>query len=125
MSTASTLNRLVTAWNAQDIEAIVSTFASDGAYHEPEGPDHLGCSHVGHDAIRAVLARIFTAFPGSRIVPVGPTVIDGDHAFSEWDFEFSTRDGGKRSVRGVDLFTFENGRIKHKNVFLKRHVAAG
>ncbi|MGR8919096.1 MAG: nuclear transport factor 2 family protein [Gammaproteobacteria bacterium] len=122
MSTAATLERLVAAWNAQDVDAIVEAFAEDGAYHEPEGPEQLGCSHAGHDAIRAVLHKIFAAFPDGCLVPTGPAVIDGDRAHAEWDFEFSAANGAKRCVRGVDLFTFENGRIKHKNVFLKRYV---
>ncbi|MGE0484484.1 MAG: nuclear transport factor 2 family protein [Gammaproteobacteria bacterium] len=122
MSIAASLERLVAAWNAQDVESIVAAFAEDGAYHEPEGPDRLGRSHVGHAAIRAILTQIFATFPDGRLDPVGPAVIDGDHAHAEWDFAFSAADGRRRTVRGVDLFTFENGRIKHKNVFLKRYV---
>ena len=123
MSTAATLERLVNAWNELDVETIVSTFTEDGAYHEPEGPERLGCSHVGHAAIRSILTKIFTAFPDGKLTPVGPAVIDGDHAHAEWDYEFTAGDGRKRIVRGVDLFTFENGLIKHKNVFLKRHIS--
>jgi hypothetical protein len=121
MSIPATLDRLISAWNAQDVESIVGAFAEDGAYHEPEGPDRLGCSHVGHAAIRAILQQIFTTFPDGRLDPVGPLVIDGDRAYAEWDFEFSSSDGRKRVVRGVDLFAFEHGLIKHKNVFLKRY----
>ncbi|MCB1749211.1 MAG: nuclear transport factor 2 family protein [Gammaproteobacteria bacterium] len=122
MSIPATLERLITAWNAQDVEAIVATFAEDGAYHEPEGPERLGRSHVGHAAIRAILTHIFTTFPDGRLDPVGPLVVDGEHAYAEWDFAFTSADGQRRVVRGVDLFTFESERIKHKNVFLKRYV---
>lgn len=120
MSIAATIAQLVSAWNAQDIDIIVEKFAEDGSYHEPEGPERQGRSHTGHDAVRAILEKIFASFPDGRLEPVGPLAIDGDHAYAEWDFEFSVANGEKRTVRGVDLFTFENGRIKHKNVFLKR-----
>lgn len=122
MSIAATVDRLVSSWNAQDVDAIVDAFAPDGSYHEPAGPDRLGRSHTGHDAIRTVLAKIFATFPDGRLHPVGKLAIDGDQAWAEWDFEFTLPDGKQQTVRGVDLFTFENGRIKHKNVFLKRFV---
>ena len=34
------------------------------------------------------------------------------------------KDGNKIKVHGVDVFTFEGDRIKHKNAYLKQYVAA-
>jgi hypothetical protein len=39
LSHEEVLSKLVLAGNAQDIEAIVSAFADDGASHEPAGPE--------------------------------------------------------------------------------------
>jgi hypothetical protein len=124
MSTEETLDKLVKAWNDQDIDTIVATFAADGSYHEPAGPDSHGRTHTGPAAIRRALEKIFHAFPDGRIIPDGPVVIAGDHAHCEWDFEWSANSGEKRRVRGVDIFTFEGGKLKHKSAYLKQFVAA-
>ncbi len=118
------LETLTKAWNDQDVDTILSLFADDGAYHEPTGPETLGNTHVGHDAIRQALEKSFTAFSDGTIVPTAPAVITENNAVSEWNFEFSAKAGRKLSVHGVDVFTFQNGKIKHKNAFLKQYVAA-
>jgi len=124
MSTEQILEKLVKAWNDQDIDTIVATFAEDGSYHEPAGPGSHGRTHTGPAAIRAALTKIFRAFPDGRIIPDGPVVIAGDHAHCEWDFEWTAKDGNKRRVRGVDIFTFEGDKLKHKSAYLKQFVAA-
>ena len=123
MSTEATLAKLVEAWNEQDIDTIVSTFADDGSYHEPAGPDSHGRTHTGQAAIRFALEKVFRTFPDGLIVLDGPVVIAGNHAHCEWNFEWGDKSGNARSVRGVDIFTFENGKLKHKNAYLKQYVA--
>ena len=122
MSIKKLLDMLTIAWNEQDVDTILSLFAEDGTYHEPSGPENLGRSHTGHAAIRAALEKGFAAFPDGTIVPTKLANIADDSACSEWDFEFSDKGGRKMKVHGVDVFTFENGKIKHKNAFLKRYV---
>ena len=124
MSIATTLDTLTTAWNSQDIDTIVSLFCEDGTYHEPTGPESLGQSHQGADAIRAALSTGFKMFPDGKIIPTAPAVIMGRNAHSEWDFEFSDKADNKIRVHGVDVFTFEGDLIKHKNAFLKQYVPA-
>ncbi|MEQ8660403.1 MAG: nuclear transport factor 2 family protein [Gammaproteobacteria bacterium] len=122
MSTEHTIARLVTAWNAQDIESIVAVFASDGAYHEPAGPHRCGRTHCGHAAIRAALGRVFARYPDGELTAAGPLVVAGDHAHCEWDFAWTTPEGARRVVRGVDVFTFEHGLLKHKSAYLKQYA---
>ena len=124
MSIEQLLETLTQAWNDQDVDTIVSLFADNGAYHEPTGPENLGNTHVGHDAIRRALQKSFGAFPDGTIIPTAPAVITGNNAVSEWNFEFSGKAGRKLCVHGVDVFTFENGKIVHKNAFLKQYAAA-
>jgi len=124
MSHEEVINRLVLAWNAQDVEAIVSAFADGGAYHEPAGPERCGLTHTGAAAIRRALTRIFATFPDGRIVPAGPLVVAGDHAHCEWDFHWTTPGGAHRQARGVDLFTFEGNKLKHKSAYLKQYAPA-
>ena len=90
------METLIDAWNSQDVDTIVGLFAADGTYHEPAGPENLGRSHQGADAIRAAVSAGFNAFPDGKIIPTAATVVMGNHAHSEWDFEFSDKSGNKR-----------------------------
>lgn len=122
MSNEQTIERLSEAWNNQDIEEIVAAFAPNGTYHEAAGPERLGRSHTGATAIRSALERVFSTFPDGHLVSAGPLVMAGDHGYCEWDFEWTAKGGAKRVVRGTDLFTFENGKVLHKNTFLKQYT---
>ncbi|MEQ8234559.1 MAG: nuclear transport factor 2 family protein [Gammaproteobacteria bacterium] len=124
MPIEKTIAHLVEAWNDQDVDAIVAVFAADGAYHEPAGPDRCGRTHVGHAAIRAALERVFATFPDGVLTPVGALAVAGDQAHCEWDFAWTTRSGERRVTRGVDVFTFEHGLLKHKSAYLKQYAAA-
>ena len=123
MSAEKTIEKLVQAWNEQDVETIVSVFAVDGSYHEPAGPDSFGRTHTGPEAIRDALTRVFATFPDGRIVPDGPLVISGEHAHCEWFFEWGEKSGRKRRARGVDIFTFAGDKLKHKSAYLKQYAA--
>ncbi len=122
MSIEKTIGNLCDAWNEQNVELVVESFAANGTYHEAAGPDRTGRAHTGPEAIRVALKRVFGTFPDGRLVAAGPTVIAGDHAHCEWDFEWTAKGGQKRVVRGVDIFTFENGKVLHKNTYLKQYV---
>lgn len=124
MSIEQTIETLVDAWNAQDVDTIVASFAPDGAYHEPAGPDRAGRTHAGAEAIRSALERVFRTFPDGRIVPTGPLVVAGESAHCEWDFEWTTAGGERRVVRGVDVFTFAGDKLLHKSAYLKQYTAA-
>jgi hypothetical protein len=124
MPIENTIEKLVKAWNDQDVETIVATFAEDGSYHEPAGPDSFGRTHTGPEAIRRALHRVFAAFPDGEIIPDGPLVVAGEHAHCEWFFDWTEKNGEKRRVRGVDIFTFKDDKLKHKSAYLKQYAAA-
>jgi hypothetical protein len=59
-----------------------------------------------------------------EIIPDGPLVVAGEHAHCEWFFDWTKKNGEKRRVRGVDIFTFEGNKLKHKSAYLKQYAAA-
>ena len=124
MSIEKVLDTLITAWNDQDTDTILSLFAEDGEYHEPVGPDALGASNKGHAAIRAAIEAGFQHFPGGKIIPTGEPFFDDSTGMCEWYFEFPGEDGNPIRLHGVDTFTFENGKIKSKNAYLKQFMPA-
>jgi rhodanese-related sulfurtransferase len=49
----------------------------------------------------------------------GTVVVAGDSGFAEWSFTETTTDGGRRMIRGCDLFEFRDGRISRKDAYRK------
>jgi hypothetical protein len=49
-------------------------------------------------------------------------VVSGNRGFSEWTFRGTDRKGVKAEVRGVDVFTFRDGRIALKDTFRKNRI---
>jgi ketosteroid isomerase-like protein len=50
-------------------------------------------------------------------------VVCGGRGFSKWVFRGSDRKGNSVEVRGVDVFTFRDGKISLKNTFRKTRSA--
>ncbi|WP_245445347.1 nuclear transport factor 2 family protein [Agrobacterium rosae] len=49
----ATLQQFLDAWNARDVDALMTCMAKDCAFHASAGPDAEGGRYVGRDAVRA------------------------------------------------------------------------
>jgi ketosteroid isomerase-like protein len=111
--TSERLDAFMDAWNAHDVEGIVSFFADDCEFHASVGPELMGASYAGRDEIRKGVTAFFERFPDGRFEDASAWVA-GDRGASEWTFV-----SGGAAVRGCDLFEFEGDRIRVKNAFRK------
>jgi ketosteroid isomerase-like protein len=106
------------AWNTHDPEQVLAYFADDCVYHASVGPDLMGRSFVGREAVREGVAAFFATYPDGRFTDAECSVA-GDTGYSEWTFSASGPDGEAFSVRGCDLFRFRGDLITVKNAFRK------
>lgn len=116
--TVDTLTRLVAAFNAHDLDAVMSFFADDCELLMPRGPDPWGERYVGKAAVRKGLATRFEGVPDVHYGDVHNWVA-GNHAVSQWTLTGTTRDGRKITVRGCDLLEFRHGKIVRKDSYWK------
>ena len=65
-ATVETLQRLLDAFNAHDLDAVMSFFVDDPVLEMPRGPHPWGRRLPGREAVRAGLASRF-AFRGDKI----------------------------------------------------------
>ena len=86
---APSLPALLDAFNAHDVDAILSFFTEDCVFDTPRGPAPGGHRFVGKEQVRKGIQARF----------------DGT--------------GGPIEVRGCDLFEFADGRISRKDSFWK------
>ncbi len=110
-----TIERYNDAWNRQDVDAIVSMHAPDFVFH-----NWTANERVEGDDVRPHLERIFRNTPSLRFTGRRLYVRDG-LVVNEWTAQ-AERDGRLVEWDGVDVFPFENGLIKRKDVYSSSHA---
>jgi steroid delta-isomerase-like uncharacterized protein len=106
------------AWNRHDIDALMGCMADDCVFHGVAGPELLGRSFVGRDAVREGFQLAWQTFPDAQWVD-GDHFVVGDRGVSESTFRGTRADGARIEARMVDVFTFRDGRIAVKNAYRK------
>ncbi|TML18487.1 MAG: nuclear transport factor 2 family protein [Actinobacteria bacterium] len=109
------IERYNDAWNRQDVDAIVSMHAPDFVFH-----NWTANERVEGDAVREHLDGIFRNTPSLHFTGRRLYARDG-LVVSEWTAR-AERDGQLLEWDGVDVFPFEDGLIKRKDVYSSSHA---
>ena len=117
-ATVDTLKAFADAWNRHDIEALMSFMAEDCVFHAVAGPDLLGKSFAGREAVRTGFQLAWQTFPDAAWLD-GDHFVCGDRGVSESTFSGTKADGTRIEARMVDVFTFRDGKIAVKNAYRK------
>ena len=112
------LRAFADAWNAHDIEALMTFMSDTCEFHSVGGPDVLGRSFVGREAVREGFQLAWQTFPDAAWLD-GDHFVCGDRGVSESTFRGTKADGTCTEARMVDVFTFRDGRIAVKNAYRK------
>ena len=115
---AAALERLLDAFNAHDIDAVMRVFVDDCVLEMPRGPDPWGRRMEGQNEVRQGLASRFAGIPD---VHYGDDRhwIAGDRGCSEWFLTGTTTEGERIAVRGCDLFEFRGDKIVRQDSYWK------
>lgn len=116
--THETLRRLLDAFNAHDLDAVMSFFADECVLEMPRGPEPWGRRLEGRKRVREGLASRFAGIPD---VHYGDDRhwLAGDRGCSEWLLTGTSAEGKTIEVRGCDLFEFRDGKIVRKDSYWK------
>jgi taurine dehydrogenase small subunit len=101
------------AWNTRDPDRVVAYFSDDCVYHASFGPEFLGRSYTGREAVREGVRLFFERYPDGRFEGT-EVFVAGERGAAEWTFV-----SGEERVRGADLFEFDGDLIRVKNAFRK------
>ena len=115
---AGFLRAFADAWNAHDIDALMSFMSADCEFHAVGGPEVLGRSFVGREAVRGGFELAWQNFPDAAWLD-GDHFVSGDRGVSESTFRGTRADGSRIEARMVDVFTFRDGHIAVKNAYRK------
>ena len=111
------------AWNRHDIEALMGFMSDDCAFHAVAGPDELGRSFRGRDAVRDGFQLAWRTFPDAQWTD-GEHFVVSERGVSESTFRGTRASDGLRvEARMVDVFTFRDGKIAVKNAYRKDRPA--
>ena len=116
------LENFSSAWNAHDVEALVSMVTDDCTFDAASGIDVHGHRVVGKVALRKAFPAAWQKWPDARWVDARHWV-SGQRGVSEWTFMGTDQDGHLTEVRGVDLLEFENGLIARKDTYRKNRTS--
>jgi len=112
---AATVERLVQATNAHDLDRLVACFAED---YRNETPVHPARSFQGRSQVRRNWEQIFAFVPDIR-VEIIRSAVDGDSLWSEWEMRGTRRDGTAHLMRGCIVFGVGDSAIRWARFYLE------
>jgi steroid delta-isomerase-like uncharacterized protein len=120
MDIRSTLKDLCDAFNAHDLDRIMSLFADDCVLEMPRGDRPWGSRFEGKHNVRAALATRFEGLPDVHYGAEEHFVdADANTGMSKWLLTGTRRDGTRVEVRGCDFYTFRDGKVIRKDSYWK------
>jgi ketosteroid isomerase-like protein len=114
----ATLQAFLDAFNAHDVDAIMSFFTEDCVMEMPRGPGPGGRRLVGKQEVREGIQSRLDGIPDIHYGDDRHWLC-GDRGVSEWTIRGTQPDGERIEVRGCDLFEFAAGKISRKDSFWK------
>lgn len=112
----------MSAWNAHDLEKIMSFMTPDCLFLEARGTTVTGQKHKGFDKVKRAFHKVLSTFPDAQWKSPSCNVHE-QKAYSEWTFVASISSSKKIEVNGIDVFTFKGDKIYCKDSFLKSRPA--
>ena len=120
--TISLLESITDAYNRNDIDAVMSFFDEDAVFDHAAGPDINGTRFTGSETIRKVFQSLFENVESVRWDAVD-TRIFGDMAYCEFHRVSKLKSGEVQDFLSIDVLTFRDGLIIHKDTFYKNRIS--
>ena len=112
------LQAVLDAFNAHDVDAIMSFFTEDCVFETPRGPAPGGHRLVGKEQVRRGFQARFDGIP-DIVYADDRHWTCGNRGVSEWTIRGTRATGEVIEVRGCDLFEFADGKISRKDSYWK------
>ena len=112
------LHGLAAAFNAHDIDAVMSFFAPDCSLDMPRGTEPHGTRFQGIEQVKKGLMMRFESTPDVHYSDL-EHFVSGSCGMSKWLLTGTKLNGEKVRVRGCDFYTFRSGRAVRKDSYWK------
>lgn len=108
-------DRLCEATNSHDIDRLVACFTEDYVNETPAHPER---GFRGREQVRHNWTQIFAAVPNITAKVIRSDQVD-DTLWSEWEMKGTRLDGGEHLMRGVMVFSLDEGRARALRFYLE------
>ena len=109
------------AFNANNIDAVMEYFASDATFDHAVGSDAHGVRFEGADVIRGVFAGLFEKVENVHWETLD-CALTARKAYCEYRRTAQHKDGTIEDYLSVDILTFKDGLIIHKDTYYKQRT---
>ena len=109
------------AFNAMDIDAVMAHFADDAVFDHAVGPDANGVRFEGAGTIRGVFGGLFEKVENVHWKTLDCGIV-GNKAYCEYLRTAKHKDGTVEEFMSVDILTFDEGKIIHKDTYYKQRT---
>jgi ketosteroid isomerase-like protein len=116
--TIERLKAISEAFNSRDVERIVSFFTEDAVFYMASGPEPVGRTVAGKDAIRKVLTDRFKVIPDMHWAREYEYAC-GHRAVTVWRVTGKGADGLALDYQGCDLYEFRGDLVCRKDTYWK------
>ena len=120
--TSTLLDEITDAYNRNDTDAVMSFFAEDAVFDHATGPDINGTRFSGLNTIRGIFQGLFDNVESVHWEPID-TRVSGDKAYCEFHRVAILKSGEIQDFLSVDVLTFREGLIIHKDTFYKNRTS--
>jgi ketosteroid isomerase-like protein len=118
MNVVAIAEAILGAFNAHDLDRVMSYFADDCSLDMPRGADPWGQRFIGKPAVREGLASRFKGLPDVHYAEARHWGAQNMVA-SEWLLTGTRLDGERVEVRGCDHYEFRTGKVVRKDSYWK------
>ena len=120
--TPALLDAITDAYNRNDIDDVMSFFAEDAVFDHAAGTEINGTSFEGLKTIRSIFEGLFNNVDSVKWTPID-TRISGDKAYCEFHRVAQLKSGETQDFLSIDVLTFREGLIVHKDTFYKNRTS--
>lgn len=116
-ATTAAVDRFNDAFSRQDVDAVMAAMTADCLFENTyPPPDGERCA--GSEAVRGFWERFFRSSPDA-VFETEEAFAAGDRCVVRWLYRYTSADGQKGHIRGVDLFRVRDGKVAEKLSYVK------
>jgi ketosteroid isomerase-like protein len=107
------------AFNTRDADQIMAYFHPDTTFYPALGPEPVGRTVHGWEAVHKFLADRFKVIPDMHWETLDRYLCDERRAVTVWMVTGKSADGTVLNYKGCDLWEFKDGLVFNKDTFWK------
>jgi len=109
------------AFNKNDADLVMTFFSDDCIFDNGTGPDIFGKRFQGKAAVHAIFQGLFDSVEFVNWKTQHVTIVE-DRVYCEFYRTAQLKSGEKQEYLSLDILTFKDGLITHKDTYFKNRV---